>query len=532
MNLHLFPALLTRRSTWIALFLVALATLRIASTYTFYSPTSDEPIHIACGLQWLSQGKFDLEEQHPPLTRVLSAVGPFLDGARSTGQTDLMVEGLIALRGEGDQHDRRLALARAGNLPLFWLACFALFLTARRVLGAAGAVASLFVFTMIPSVLAHAGQATTDMGATAFFTLAVYCLFSLLERPSALRGLLLGAALSGMVLSKFSTLAFLPASVVLSALAFWRYRPLRLPKPGPLIASLAVAFAAAFLLVWTGYRFSFGPAPYLGLNAPFPELFEGIRQVADHNASGHMSYLLGSRSLNGFWLYFPVVLGVKLPLAVLLLLAASLRFRPRETADWPLWLMWTVFGGVFLVAMNSRINIGLRHILPAIPYLSVLAAASLIAFLEKRPNSSWRPRAALAAVLLLAVPSAAAHPDYIPFFNILAGSHPEEIIVDSDLDWGQDFKRLGKRLRELNAPYVVFSPQFIADLDGLGFPPRQRFDPLHPLPGYNAVGLTPLKLNRMYLPEDPKHVKAWPESVGQYEMIGKTIRLYYFPPAR
>ena len=44
--------------------------------------------------------------------------------------------------------------------------------------------------------------------------------------------------------------------------------------------------------------------------------------------------------------------------------------------------------------------------------------------------------------------SLAAHPDYLAYFNALAGDDPERIVVDSDLDWGQDIKRLGQRLRD------------------------------------------------------------------------------------
>ena len=35
-----------------------------------------------------------------------------------------------------------------------------------------------------------------------------------------------------------------------------------------------------------------------------------------------------------------------------------------------------------------------------------------------------------------------AHPDHLSYFNALAGDHPEHILVDSNLDWGQDLYRL------------------------------------------------------------------------------------------
>jgi len=44
------------------------------------------------------------------------------------------------------------------------------------------------------------------------------------------------------------------------------------------------------------------------------------------------------------------------------------------------------------------------------------------------------------------------HPDYLAYFNEFAGSEPENIVVDSDLDWGQDVKRLAARLREVGLP--------------------------------------------------------------------------------
>ena len=41
------------------------------------------------------------------------------------------------------------------------------------------------------------------------------------------------------------------------------------------------------------------------------------------------------------------------------------------------------------------------------------------------------------------------HPDYLAYFNELAGDEPERILADSDLDWGQDMLRLSARLREV-----------------------------------------------------------------------------------
>jgi hypothetical protein len=76
-------SLLGQRSLAIVVALILLASVRIAVTYTVFNHTSDEPAHIACGMQWLDQGIYQYEAQHPPLTRVMVALGPYLSGARS-----------------------------------------------------------------------------------------------------------------------------------------------------------------------------------------------------------------------------------------------------------------------------------------------------------------------------------------------------------------------------------------------------------------------------------------------------------------
>ena len=76
---------LKRRSLILAVALIALASLRIVATYSEMSPTWDEPGHMACGLQYLAQHVYRYEAQHPPLARVMSALGPYLSGARPMG---------------------------------------------------------------------------------------------------------------------------------------------------------------------------------------------------------------------------------------------------------------------------------------------------------------------------------------------------------------------------------------------------------------------------------------------------------------
>src|SRR5437762_3478271 len=122
----------------LSILLALVAAVAIWSTARVFSATVDEPAHIAAGMQWLTTNRYDYDLNHPPLGRVAAALGPFLDGARGAGTSDLFEEG-VRILGTGDGFVRTLALARHGELVFFLVLVFATWGLARRVLGEAGA---------------------------------------------------------------------------------------------------------------------------------------------------------------------------------------------------------------------------------------------------------------------------------------------------------------------------------------------------------------------------------------------------------
>ena len=163
---------LERHATFLVAALILFASIRIVATYTVFNHTSDEPAHIACGMEWLDQHVYTWETQHPPLARVAAALGPYLLGIRSQGtprrgDLSMSLEGTAILY-RGHHYDRTLAAARLGELPFFWAACLVVYGWGRRYFGPAVGIAALFLFSFVPTVLAHAGLATTDMALTAF----------------------------------------------------------------------------------------------------------------------------------------------------------------------------------------------------------------------------------------------------------------------------------------------------------------------------------------------------------------------------
>ena len=524
----------------ISVALVLIASIRIVATYTVFNHTLDEPAHVACGMEWLDKGVYRWEPQHPPLARVAAALGPYLLGIRSQGTA--RTEPLAMFR-EGnaifyrDHHyDLTLALARLGILPFFWIACLVVYWWGKRYFGAAVGALGVLLFSFLPPVLAHAGLATTDMALTAFLGAAFFCGLVWTEQPTRAHAVWFGASTGLMVLSKFSCLAFLPASAAV-ALAWYLFS--ERPKMARLaraarerLPSLGLAVLVACLLIWAGYRFSFGKVEFANLRLPAPELYSGIRTVMEHNAGGHPAYLLGQRSETGWWYFFEVALAVKTPLAFLILLGfgVALALRRQQRYQRP-WLPLAFAAGILLVGVFSRINIGLRHVLPVYIGFAVLTAVAVVRLVELTQTRRWVRMALPLLVLWLAGSSLLCHPDYLAYFNELAGSEPEKILVDSDLDWGQDIKRLSRRLHEVGAQEVAFLPVIVADLEGEhGFPPvRAVMNVWRPTPGWTAVEVTYLKALRLGLGDEHPEVTLWPDRTKPLERVGKSILLYYFP---
>jgi hypothetical protein len=534
-------AFLERHALALVLALVLLATIRIVATYHVFDHTSDEPAHIACGMELLDQGRYVWEPQHPPLARLAAAVGPYLVGARYQG-TKKVDEGSMTLEGlqvlyAGNHYAKTLTAARLGILPFFWIACLVVYWWGKRYFGAAVAVVAIFLFTFLEPVLAHAGFATTDMALTAFLGGAFLAGAVWLEEPSLLTGALFGLFTGLAVSSKFSTFVFFPAAAAV-ALAWYYFaeRPSKTEVAAAakrLAPSFGLAVLIACLLIWAVYRFSFGDSGFWGLKLPAPELFQGIRDVAKHNADGHPGYLLGQRSRHGFWYFYPVVLAVKTPLAFLFLLVLGIPLVVRRNAGVRLgWLPLAYAAGILAASFTSHINIGVRHILPVYMGFSLVAAAAAIHLWKIAPERRWAKYALPIALPWFGGTSLAAHPDYLPYFNELAGSHPEKILVDSDLDWGQDYKRLATRLRELGVKDVTFQAFTPADLENRhGFPRVHEMDVLHPAYGWNATGFTIWKERRLGLYEAyPQITVLWPDQFEPTEKVGKSIYLWYFPP--
>lgn len=519
--------------------ILAIASIRIISTYNALSLTIDEPTHFASGLELLADHSYNRDPQDPPLSRVMQALGPWLAGARPQGIPRTSVEGLSVIASTGHV-DRTIFLMRLGNLPFFLLACLVVCVWSWRAFGKPTAILATGLFSFLPAVLADAGLATTDMAAGSTIAAAFLSMLVWAEKPSWRTACLLGFFTALACLAKLSAIGYLPVCAGLALVIYLVVcRPaaaLILKQARERAPSLVMAVLVTALCVWCGYRFSVGKLTvhHHVFTVPAPELFSGMRALFEHNKVGHAATLLGHFSYSGWWYYFPVALAVKTPIAFLILAALGLIVAWKHAHHIQYLLPIALVAGILFPAMYGRIDIGIRHIEPLWSGLALMAALGVRWLLQLRRILIGGLIAA-ALVLWLVISVGMHHPDYLAYFNGFAGSRPEEILADSNYDWGQDLRLVAIRLHTLDASQIT-----LADLDGIveayperyqalqnwyGLPHIEKVDPCLPTTGWNVVSTTVEKLagHAAGSPHCPGTDSAWYERMTPTERVGPLL---------
>ena len=188
--------------------------------------------------------------------------------------------------------------------------------------------------------------------------------------------------------------------------------------------------------------------------------------------------------------------------------------------------------------MASHVNIGVRHILPIYCMLSLVAAAGLIRVCNRTANAGLGIAAVVTLVTWMAVSGASYHPDYLAYFNEFASGNPEAVLVDSDLDWGQELVMLSHRLRGVTAIHTNFR-DYYSSYSLYHMPPEAPIEYGSPSPGWNVVsptaakhqppGIIPNGLDFESLAQAGRNTVPWYDRIVPTDHVGP-LRLYLIPP--
>ncbi len=461
----------------IAAVLLALMAVLLISSVRQESQTFDEAVHLFAGFEYWRHADFGRNPEHPPFAKMLAAAPllsmhlaepaplpyPYFKAKDNMEAIDLLY------RADAD----KILLRGRLVIVLFSLGLGLLvFCAAREMFGDLAALLALALFVLEPVLLANGALVTTDMPLACLFFAAVYAFFRYGNRPSLPRLLLTAVLAMLAIATKHSGVLILPTLAVLAAIDLWGPRSVETATPSEskrqhalrLVYALALILAVSYLGLWAFYGFRFAARPgQLGITPPLAAYAAGLAHplhqaviffLARHHIlpeaylfgwvdilliSGvRTSFVFGRLYSAGQWFFLPGVFLIKSTLFLLILLVL-VPFAPLSARRRELWFLAAPALVFVLAGVVSRVNLGVRHILPVYPFCLVLAAAAGVAFAARSRIAQY----ALAAGLLLTVVSSLhAFPDFLAYSNEAAGgpAHTYRLVNDSNDDWGQDLK--------------------------------------------------------------------------------------------
>ncbi len=512
------------------------------------SPTMDEQNHIARGAAYLGTGDPRLSIEHPPLVNTLSALP-----AHALLDLQLPLDTVwwevadwypfadLLLWETNPNAEQIVFLARLPVIGMGLVLAALVFRWACARFGPWGGLLAATFCALDPNILAHERLSTTDLGGTLFAFLAAFALWGAVRRPSRRRVVWAGLAMGLAFAAKLSMLLFGPMlalSVLLDGLPGGPGRVRRLLGRVGLMAFVGLM---GLLVVWATYDFQMGALEgfYFPV-VPAAPYVQGVGRVLNFASGGRSGYLLGQISTEGWWYYFPVAFAVKTPLATLLgfIIATVVALRRPDRDDLFVLLPPLAF---FLVFTTARLNLGYRHLLPMLPFLAVHVGrlAPRGWRLAKPPYNRHYLSVVLAAALAFSTLSI--YPHFLAYFNPIGGGPQNgwRILLDSNVDWGQDLKGLRDWMERENVDHVRLSwfgsarPEVYGIsydlLPGVpygffesGNPP---FNPGQPEPGIYVISVT--NLVGVVLPNPDLY--AWFRARPPDDRIGYSIFIYRVP---
>ena len=534
------------------------------------SATWDEPGHITAGYAILRAGDYRLDIEHPPLLRMWMALPllfkrgiqndlPSIDPRRpeTIAFTGPFEAGHTFLYKRNDA-DGMLFAARAMVMALGLLLGLLVYCWVAEARGQRAATVALTLLLVEPNLAAHAGLATTDFGVTTFVTGSVFFLW---RACRAWRWWNLTASVVFFVLAVFTKFSALILGPVFLGLVLFGGRPRshsQVRQIGTIVAALVLA---SWCAAWVLYGLRYEPSTIAGSRIELQAQPSVVQAVpgwtalvslvdrlhllpnalsqgflhAQSLAVSRPAFFAGDYSAKGWWYYFPAAILLKTPVVVLLLFGIGVFVSSRRQEPSPGLFLLVPIAMFLALAITSNLNIGLRHILPIYPFVVMVAAVGAESVISR-----FKRRTGATAVLLAiaALEFGVVYPHNLAYFNAFAGGPTQgfRYLADSNIDWGQDLKRLKAWMNEQKVDHInlayfgVAEPSYYGinrtDLWGTTIPgvaPSAMGPPT--LPGYVAVSVT--LLDGVPFGERERQFYAPLREREPAAKIGGSIRVYW-----
>lgn len=514
------------------------------------SATSDERVHLPAGYAYWIKREFRLNPEHPPLVKLLASAPLLAMNLRIPPTEPQSQEARTneskAFNSYQETFGSEFLFTQDADRLLFWgrlpmvglglLLAFFVFWWSWKIHGDFRAgILSLFLTVLEPNILAHSHYVTTDVPVAGFSVMAMLFLWSFSQQGTVLHLFLASLGLGLALASKSSAIFLVP---VFFFLLFFRW-PAKgwvslsfLKTPNSMgTRTLAAVFATFVILIVVQASYFFSPDLLL--------YFKGLQSVNANHIPDFKTYIHGNFFSGGVWWYplYTWLLKTPLPTMISIILAGIFYLKTGKRTPKGLWFVLLPAAIYTLAVCAFADNLGVRYMIPTSVFLLVMAGGSLSIFTASQKTKT------LGAILALwlVVSVLRVSPYYIAYFNELIGGpqNAPYYLDDSNIDWGQDLRRLMAYLEKheiqqvnllywgptpptyYDSRYKVRSLPWTDDVGKNSVPP----------PGLYAISvnyLTGFKRAIYALEAGPPYMD-WLARYTPTDRIGYSIYIYKFP---
>jgi 4-amino-4-deoxy-L-arabinose transferase-like glycosyltransferase len=547
------------------------------------SGTTDEVAHIPAGFSYVNQLDYRLNPEHPPLAKVLAGIPlQFLHlntwfDSWQWKTADQWDSGWHFIYQIGNNADRILFWARFPIILLTITLGILIFLWVKSMYGRKVALFILTLYTFSPEFLANGHLVTTDVAAALGFVIGIWSYVRFLQKKTwgslVAAGVLFGIAQT----LKFSCFLLVPVLFLLfigfiiifreQGQKFWK---LFWPQFWKFLLVLLIGFVTVWIiylpLTWKTppsvehaviennltqdprtlwMRNGLHHFENNKLTRPAEHYVLGLLLNFGRIGGGNSTYIMGHFADKAIRWYFPAAWMVKIPLvddalvAIGLYLLICYGFQNQEDK----WRLYYVAVPLFLywaITLSGSLDIGIRHLLPTVPLMYLFIARSIDPIFNSHlPKIKPTQKLVLQILTLFlivwyVVTSILTYPFYLSYFNELTWGQPKyKYLVDSNLDWGQDMKRL--------ANYVNANPQIDKikiDYFGGSVPNyyinQNKIIDWHsdqgPATGWFAISAEYFQMSKLVGVEQGKWDYSWLEQFKPVTIIGNSILVFDITP--
>ena len=454
----------------------------------------DDSMHMPAGYSYLLTHDYRLNQEHPPLIKLLSGLGlwelrpyfpfesPGWQQAATPGDPE---DGMVRIEeaffeSNAKQFER---IAFYGRLPVLVIPLVLLLAAwwfTRQLFGPIPALIAVFLLATEPNIIGNAIVVQNDVAAALALVLFVIAVKKFVTDARVTGAFALGGALGSALVTKYSLVVLVPVScAIVIACVMWRLIRKR-SSLSAIVLSPFVVFVTAYLILIAFYAFhidridaneSSKIASWFYLSGQTADAFKrflmwlppllpryfvsGIDMVVQDSRDGRPAFLLGQISDTGWWYYFPVAFALKTTIPFLLASIGGFVWAVYQVLRRKCYAtLYVLLPGVcyLVLTMTSHLNIGVRHLLPMFPFAAIAGAGFTSAVIECGVNRSRRLGVALAAVALVPglVIAVSAFPNYLTYFSPLAGGSARgwQTLSDSNVETGQEVKTLARYLND------------------------------------------------------------------------------------